>query len=908
MLTHNETKNADQATKRDCLNLDTVIKKQILSYLHFYPDQIHALQLNRHWRLLTEYVYKEALQTYMPSVYGDLRLKLTAEKETKAIRDSLKRITTPAEETKSEIEQAVVPASVYRGAFLEEIDIKEEILFPDYLETLGALAGKEMHTKVINGTPVYVLMGALMTQQFLDSIYQSRRVYSTEERRQYDVKGDLAFATSLQFAILCRQLREVKRLLVEQKKDPNQATDKLKKPPYILAAETGQLGILKLLIEHDADTEATIEEEDEKLDAIHFAARNGHADVVKFLVSTCTIEKKNTLLVTAIQFRRLNVAEVLLESGADANVKVYKPGSSDDSLPAIFYALAFHQPELMKLLMEKGANLIIHSADDNPVSLMGCAINLNYLPIVKMLVEHKVDLSERYCENNTPLGFAVEKECLPIIKYLAEQKAENLASAFFPAIDKNNIEIVELLISLGLDVNQMGTHVRKFSLVRQGDGEHKGIASLDNFVKLIDTKDITPLEYAILSENRLDMVQCLWKHGAKVLTKEDKEIHPAVCAIEHNNLPVLEFLLKQDGINPSDFLITAIEKKGDDAFNLVMTHKPNVDVKDKMGNTALECAINHLDDELVFGNKLFALIKAGATYNPNDLLMDVVKKAGNRKYALRKSRELIQSCLEHKADVNQTDKDGKTPLMYVAEAGDLSNAKALIEAGAILESIDKNGEMALHKAVAARHNHVVDLILEQKPETALFNGIKYNCVLTVKKNLPPHGAGINSDDLNSLGLAIELDHREIVNILFQHGFIINGIVEAKKLFDKAPSVEIKQLILENQLEQISKGDDKPKQERKEEKTAEKPTAFFVSQLKKPAAFFEGISAKHYASQLLKMLHKKDADKILELQTTHSKDSQLIVLCDMAMEILQPQKLLTPVVLTHQHTPVLMPRA
>jgi hypothetical protein len=51
--------------------------------------------------------------------------------------------------------------------------------------------------------------------------------------------------------------------------------------------------------------------------------------------------------------------------------------------------------------------------------------------------------------------------------------------------------------------------------------------------------------------------------------------------------------------------------------------------------------------------------------------------------------------LEHKADVNAPNDDGRTPLMVAAEHGRLENAKLLLSEGADARTTDKKGATAL---------------------------------------------------------------------------------------------------------------------------------------------------------------------------------------------------------------------
>merc|ERR1711970_1626803 len=70
--------------------------------------------------------------------------------------------------------------------------------------------------------------------------------------------------------------------------------------------------------------------------------------------------------------------------------------------------------------------------------------------------------------------------------------------------------------------------------------------------------------------------------------------------------------------------------------------------------------------------------------------------------------------LEHKAEVDVTDKDGRPPLMWAASCGASEAVKLLLQAGADVRLKDRESLTALHCGAARGHENVLELLLTAK--------------------------------------------------------------------------------------------------------------------------------------------------------------------------------------------------
>jgi ankyrin repeat protein len=68
-----------------------------------------------------------------------------------------------------------------------------------------------------------------------------------------------------------------------------------------------------------------------------------------------------------------------------------------------------------------------------------------------------------------------------------------------------------------------------------------------------------------------------------------------------------------------------------------------------------------------------------------------------------KNEPLVVSLIESGADINAVDKDGWTPLHFAAQRQFVGTAELLLDAGAIIDAQDGNGNTPLSNAVFSSH-------------------------------------------------------------------------------------------------------------------------------------------------------------------------------------------------------------
>lgn len=98
--------------------------------------------------------------------------------------------------------------------------------------------------------------------------------------------------------------------------------------------------------------------------------------------------------------------ESLLKHGADSNLAIKNPNPTFDGYTPLFVAITTPKPNpnIVKMLLEKGANPNATFRGSN--ILMNIVANQNNADILKLMIEHGVDINARDPNGLTPLMYA----------------------------------------------------------------------------------------------------------------------------------------------------------------------------------------------------------------------------------------------------------------------------------------------------------------------------------------------------------------------------------------------------------------------------------------------------------------------------------------------------------------------
>jgi ankyrin repeat protein len=529
--------------------------------------------------------------------------------------------------------------------------------------------------------------------------------------------------------------------------------------PLVRAARSGNLEIVRLLIEHGATVDIGKESGDRT--PLLEAAGQGHVDVVKLLISkgadvNARVKGLTPLLLACAWGQmpagppgdKTKTIHILLENGADVNVQDeswLKTGRTP-----LMYAVMQGNAALVQALLGKGATLDLKNKDGDTAVSLAKKDGLEY--IAQLLEKHAGSANESAGQANPdthPLFIAIREDRPDKVKALISKGADvNLrtptgSTPLMYAADGNKLAIIRTLLRSGADVNAKNG-ANNTALIFASVKGHLGVAKellrrkADVNVKNIGGADA--LIYAVVNK-KAKAVEALLAHGANVTDTYDEGKTSLLKAANDGSTDIAGLLLaRKADVNAVDnnemtALMIASEKGNAALVEMLLKAGADINKKSKYGDTALSKAIQGHHVPIVK-----TLIKSGWKFDRRDALSSAV---------IAGDPEIFKLLLTKDTDVNVRGFAGGTLLMLAAD-GDSSLVKFLVERGADVNLKDDEGTTALMKAVASYH----------KTNTA---SMKY---------LIDRGADVN--DSNNKGetaliLAVKKGNPEMVRILVEKG-------------------------------------------------------------------------------------------------------------------------------------------
>jgi ankyrin repeat protein len=525
--------------------------------------------------------------------------------------------------------------------------------------------------------------------------------------------------TALQQAVELDQA-EIVRILLSRSKAELNVRGQGGMTPLLLALSWGHAEIVKYLLEAGADT--TLVDETENA-ALHQAARRGHGEIVRLLLSHSKAklnlrgECGMTPLLLALSQGHTEIANYLLEAGADATladeagnaalhqaagrghaetVRILLSHSKAElnvrgqrGMTPLLLALSYGRAEVANYLLEAGADATL--ADEAGNAALHQAAGGGHAEIVRLLLSRsKAELNVRGQDGGTPLLLALSQGHAEVAKYLLEEGADvTLAdevenTALYQAVGRGNGEFVRLLLSRSkAELN-----------VRGQDG-------------------MTPLLLA-LSQGHAEVAKYLLEAGADATLADEVGNTALYQAVGRGNGEFVRLLLSRS--------------------------KADLNVRGQGGMTPLLLALSQGHAEVVK-----YLLEAGA----DSTLADEAGNAALHQAAGDGHGEIVRLLLSHsKAGLNVRGQDGRTPLLLALCQGHAEAVKYLLEAGADATLADEAGNAALHQAAGRGHGEIVRLLLSQ-PKAEL--NVRGQCGMT------------------PLLLALSQGHAEVAKYLLKEG-------------------------------------------------------------------------------------------------------------------------------------------
>lgn len=251
---------------------------------------------------------------------------------------------------------------------------------------------------------------------------------------------------------------------------------------------------------------------------VHMAGRNRSLELLKFLSSVDTFDKKNFDLpnsngLTPIEFAiskdAVDVVEFLIK---EHGVQFNKSKKVNRDLMSICVKNGFLD---MLDLLKKYDFLDLNQIDSTGSTLAHMAVKEKRQDILKFLIKHHVDINILDQKSKTPLHYIVENKDIGLLACLTgltnidwDKKDADENTPLHLAADKFFIDGIKLLIDQGADVDSTNQHGETFAhILVKHETLMKDWSMLIDLIPKInwnntDEENATPLHYA--AENNID--------------------------------------------------------------------------------------------------------------------------------------------------------------------------------------------------------------------------------------------------------------------------------------------------------------------------------------------------------------------------------------------------------------------
>jgi ankyrin repeat protein len=582
---------------------------------------------------------------------------------------------------------------------------------------------------------------------------------------------------------------EVAEILISRLKQVSPAT---KYPPELLCevSRNGHIDVIRRLLSSHVDINAKYQGKT----ALHFAAEQGHQEVVELLLEyqadlNAFDDTSSTPLYHSIQSGYLYLAKYLLTrpglidyANAAGQTALHLAVRCGD-LELVEKVLKLHLPlrqsesglesplhiaaksghvDIVKLLLSNGAN--VDAADSSGHTPLLVALENRREETAEMLLKHITSVSPDEPYQNSPLQLAMQQGYLEITIAILDKGVDlkklisTRSSPLVDAVRQCSPEIVSLLLSKGADCDTL------VDLNQEVD---------------VDDDRWAPIHWTAYN-GRSEIMEILVENNADINLATSHQYTPLHLAAMKNHINILKILLSFIDRMPRRKSLSAPQDTTDmDAgqdMEAIVARKLDADAKSEGGETGLHLATfaGHIDT-------ITLLLEAGASPHETD-------NNGRTPLHLAAAdgqEEAVIILLKKGADPNVADDGDYTPLHFAAESGNVQLVGTLLRAGADPNARLASGMTAAHLAAQEKHFEVLDALLNcgADLQAKSFSGVtilhlaaRVGYLKMVRRLLDKDREGIHhvSDSGNTpLHEAASGGHNDVVEALLAAGAIID---------------------------------------------------------------------------------------------------------------------------------------
>lgn len=351
----------------------------------------------------------------------------------------------------------------------------------------------------------------------------------------------------------------------------------------------------------------------------------------------------------------------------------------------------------------------------------------------------------------TPLTLAINSKRLDMLKHMVsvagEQIKNQLNDFLLTAFKMKNIEIIELLVDAGADIDNVyyienGGTLLTMAIKEQNlamvnalltNGAKVNVALRQGAYYHLQTALI-----AAVQANNFDLVNILLKHGADVNLPDTNGRTPFAYATDSEMGP---FLLEKGAdrnhrsMRGETPIMEAVISGKLERVKFLLSHECDPNIRNNKKQTCFEIALKNQNQDIIgliktktpIYEQMIAYIKTEKLEEATFAAKELDRKSVNQRYGEdtlltlsleyfeEHSFELAQSLISKGADVNLPGKYGMTPLMLAVASGNVDLVKLMLDNGAkksINARDQKDKDTALIIAVLVNDIDIVRMLLE----------------------------------------------------------------------------------------------------------------------------------------------------------------------------------------------------
>ncbi|KAK6543335.1 hypothetical protein TWF694_000087 [Orbilia ellipsospora] len=496
-----------------------------------------------------------------------------------------------------------------------------------------------------------------------------------------------------------------------------EARDKLGRTPLWMAATSGSIEVMDLLLKYGAELFIL---NNLKRNAMHAAARWGQPQMILYLISAgygindCD-QNRNQPLQLAVQENKYDAAKLLIELGANVNARNLDGWSS-------LHEAAFvgDNVEMIRLLLDNGADIDGLTAES--VSPLNSAIIGGNKMVLRELLDRGADVHLRNTKGHNALYNCALHGRPEMLRWVLDAGLTpeiNITdwtigmSPLYVAVEQGRPRIVKVLIEYGVDVNQ-GTLEGRWTPLHEA--VKKGYLEITEMLleaganpNAANDDGITCLHSCWVT-GAVTLATLLVQHGADVNIKRKDQFTALHYASFEGRTELAEFLVKnganledetREGFSP---LHLAMLRNHASIVEMLIRNGADVNHRDRkswsplhraanLGNAYIvELLVSHKDIDLEARNGDFTTAINDAVKNNRAEVARVLARAG--------------------ADLEKTSNDSPWPLIIESVSKDIKCLEVLLVSGASIWVKDRYGSVCAHSAAYNGKLEHLELILK----------------------------------------------------------------------------------------------------------------------------------------------------------------------------------------------------